>query len=322
MDGDGEFRFELARLGSYGRDEILAELRRVAELIPADTLTRSQFDAIARVASSTVVRRFGDWRTALQEAGLSGRYSGRRITEKMRRQPAREMSDDDLLREMRRVAALVGGGRVITRESLRENSSLINDSAVVRRFGSWGAAVERAGLELSPHGRRWSDDDYFENLLTVWVHHARQPIYREMDEAPSRITSGAYEAKFGTWRRSLESFIERVNSDQPPDATRTGVLDGAETTTTASVQAPTGRATGPTRVRSASLGLRYRVLARDRFRCQVCGRSPATDTTCVLHVDHVTPVSRGGETVESNLRALCAECNLGKGSRLETATRT
>lgn len=62
--------------------------------------------------------------------------------------------------------------------------------------------------------------------------------------------------------------------------------------------------------------LRYRVFNRDGFHCVLCGRS-ASDGV-ILHVDHIIPVSRGGATTLDNLRTLCADCNLGKGDKLET----
>ncbi|MFB5946089.1 HNH endonuclease [Albibacterium profundi] len=55
--------------------------------------------------------------------------------------------------------------------------------------------------------------------------------------------------------------------------------------------------------------LRYEVLKRDRFRCKYCG---ATSDYIQLHVDHIKPVSKGGESVESNLQTLCSTCNNGK----------
>lgn len=57
--------------------------------------------------------------------------------------------------------------------------------------------------------------------------------------------------------------------------------------------------------------LRAKVLARDGYRCKMCGAS-AEDTA--LHVDHVIPVARGGITEERNLQTLCRTCNLGKGA--------
>lgn len=61
--------------------------------------------------------------------------------------------------------------------------------------------------------------------------------------------------------------------------------------------------------------LRYQILQRDHFRCQICGRTQEDGVK--LHVDHIIPVSKGGETVPKNLRTLCDECNLGKGDKKE-----
>jgi HNH endonuclease len=58
--------------------------------------------------------------------------------------------------------------------------------------------------------------------------------------------------------------------------------------------------------------LRFRVLQRDGFRCQYCGRSPRDGAT--LHLDHVVPASVGGETSEENLITACETCNLGKSA--------
>lgn len=58
--------------------------------------------------------------------------------------------------------------------------------------------------------------------------------------------------------------------------------------------------------------LRYQVLKRDHYRCVICGRGAKDGVK--LHVDHIKPVARGGKTILSNLRTLCADCNLGKSS--------
>lgn len=61
-------------------------------------------------------------------------------------------------------------------------------------------------------------------------------------------------------------------------------------------------------------GIRYKILARDRFRCQGCGATSSIDGV-VLHVDHIIPISRGGRSDADNLQTLCQTCNLGKGDR-------
>ena len=55
-----------------------------------------------------------------------------------------------------------------------------------------------------------------------------------------------------------------------------------------------------------------KVLQRDRFTCCKCGASPAIKLGVELHVDHVIPWSKGGETVLANLQTLCSVCNIGK----------
>lgn len=61
--------------------------------------------------------------------------------------------------------------------------------------------------------------------------------------------------------------------------------------------------------------LRYSVLKRDQFRCQICGASAADGVK--LEVDHILPISKGGKTELNNLRTLCRECNRGKRDRFD-----
>ena len=58
--------------------------------------------------------------------------------------------------------------------------------------------------------------------------------------------------------------------------------------------------------------LRYQVLKRDNFKCCACGASPAKNPAVELHIDHIVPWSKGGETILENLQTLCAKCNIGK----------
>lgn len=65
--------------------------------------------------------------------------------------------------------------------------------------------------------------------------------------------------------------------------------------------------------RKISDKLRYKVMKRDNFKCCICGSSPAKDPSIELHIDHIVPWSKGGETIIDNLQNLCSRCNLGKG---------
>lgn len=296
--------FEMDRLVSYDDASILAEVRRVVGLLPPGPVTRNDFDALSRVASSTVIRRFSGWMEALAAAGFADRYGGKRVTPKMRDQRARSATADDMIVELQRISEKVGR-KAITRADLLQHADLMSERALINRFGTWKAALEAAGLELSAMGRRWTDDDYFENLLDAWTHHGRAPTYDEMNRAPSRITNGAYAAKFGTWGMAKLAFVERVNRD-----IEQGELEAA----IPRVPSPIAAKARQEDQHSMPIGLRYQVLRRDRFRCVTCGRSPAVDPGCALHVDHTRAFSRGGKTRLDNLRTLCKECNLGKGT--------
>lgn len=64
--------------------------------------------------------------------------------------------------------------------------------------------------------------------------------------------------------------------------------------------------------REPSMRLRFEILKRDNFKCCACGASPAKDPMVELHIDHIIPWSKGGETTAENIQTLCSKCNIGK----------
>ena len=64
--------------------------------------------------------------------------------------------------------------------------------------------------------------------------------------------------------------------------------------------------------------VRYQVLSRAGFRCELCG-VPADEQA--LEVDHIMPRRHGGQDDETNLQALCWRCNANKGARDATDFR-
>lgn len=63
---------------------------------------------------------------------------------------------------------------------------------------------------------------------------------------------------------------------------------------------------------SVKKSMRFEVFKRDKFTCQYCGKK-APDV--ILHLDHITPISKGGDDDILNLVTACVDCNLGKGAR-------
>jgi diadenosine tetraphosphate (Ap4A) HIT family hydrolase/5-methylcytosine-specific restriction endonuclease McrA len=65
--------------------------------------------------------------------------------------------------------------------------------------------------------------------------------------------------------------------------------------------------------------LRYEVLKRAEFHCELCGISADLKA---LEVDHILPRSRGGGDDMENLQALCYSCNAMKRDRDDTDFRS
>lgn len=70
--------------------------------------------------------------------------------------------------------------------------------------------------------------------------------------------------------------------------------------------------------RVISGSLRYEVLKRARYRCELCGVSAEVKA---LEVDHILPRNHGGKDDITNLQALCYTCNASKRDRDSTDFR-
>lgn len=69
-------------------------------------------------------------------------------------------------------------------------------------------------------------------------------------------------------------------------------------------------------IKSISSDIRQAVFERDNYICQYCGRcGEGVD----LGIDHIIPLSRGGNNDIRNLITACKECNRAKHNRLLNA---
>ena len=304
-------RFEINFLDDYTDESLIEEIRRIAENHPGSSLSTAAFDRLSgRVSASTIKKRFGGWREALQKAGLEHLYGGRTVSEKMRTQVARRLSKEELIAEMRRVHNAVGR-TVLTTVDFERHSTITSSVAIRNRFGNWKSALEAAGIPQSEMANKnWTDDDCLENLAMIWTHFGRPPAYREMFLSPSTISGKAYETRWGTWRKALRAFVTWANPDSEAGTSEhpQELVAAIET-----VIKPVVVRRAEEDQRQVGPRLRFRVFQRDRFKCVACGRSPASDLNIVLHADHITPVALGGKTTIENLQTLCEGCNLGKG---------
>lgn len=205
------------------------------------------------------------------------------------------VSTEEILTDIRNVAQR-SGTRIVS-QKLYSELGKFDPTTASRRFGTWNKAVIAAGLDVA-NEINISDERLFENLMTLWEYYGRQPRRAELARPPSAISWGAYRRRFTSWSEALIKFVKFANVQemQPPNEKKSSA--------------------SPRTSRDPSLRLRFRVLKRDNFKCRACGASPALHPGLSLHVDHIQPWSRGGETIEENLQTLCEGCNLGKGNLL------
>lgn len=168
----------------------------------------------------------------------------------------------------------------------------------VRFNGSWGKALQESGLRSQRGGKL---------DLRVMVT-AFKACWREMDSVPSGRLLDAYLSKhnypfraksfeniWGGFQRLAKLIVNVENGHAPEEALYE--------------RAPHKRIRRPITLRS-----RTAVLKRHAHRCAKCGRGPHSAPPVSIHVDHIVPVSKGGDNSDSNLQVLCSDCNLGKGN--------
>ncbi len=215
----------------------------------------------------------------------------------------RNIPKEKLLEDLKRVALL---NRGIITSVLYSQKGRFGKNTFLRRFGSWNKALETGGLKVINTSNN-KEETLFENLANIWQQLGRQPVGKDLDKAKatgnSKFSLGTYEKRFGSWNKALQAFIDYINE---PSESKNIIIESAQ------IKQKTGQVQRTPR--KINWRLRATVLIRDNCICKMCGTSPAKDPSVVLHVDHIKPWSKGGETELDNLRTLCSICNIGRSN--------
>lgn len=275
------------------KEQIREDIRRVASEIGKTAITQADYSHHGGQYSSHLARRhFGSWFAALAEAGLD---KTRNLN----------LSDDELIGDLQKVAERLH--KIAVTQAEYSEHGKYSPGSFVRRFGSWFKALETAGLK---HTRIWGvkNEQYFENLEEMWLKLGRQPHYRDVQKPFSKYSTGAYERRFGSWRKALEAFVNSANEET--SGVPSGVKPVAESSSAPSPNCSEAASKLHQTPRTANWRQRAQVLLRDGATCRMCGTRPEHGAR--LHVDHIIPWAKGGETVLENLQILCERCNIGK----------
>jgi hypothetical protein len=96
----------------------------------------------------------------------------------------RSISGSDLLEDMNRVASMYDN--TLRQRDYRTHGNY-GVTTIIRRFGSWSEANNRAGVARTVD-RKIDKLDLFHNLLGVWESLGRQPKYNEVIKPRSKYS--------------------------------------------------------------------------------------------------------------------------------------
>lgn len=301
-----KMKFEL---NEYHRNvpnqDLLDDVKRVADLLETDILSRNIYNKYGKYSSSTIEKRFGSWEIALEKISISSSHVCIKNVNNI------DVNDGQLLEDLRATAKKLG--LVTLTCTLYDKHGKHGHSIICYRFGKWETALLKAGLEPSGFHSIITPEELLEEIEHLWIKLGRQPTTSDIKSGVSKYSLNSYVRKFGSWRKALETFMKYINQDEKNEEGSNQILHIKVDNRNIPNGLKTTIETRKTK-RDINLRLRFLVMQRDNFKCCMCGRSPANTPNLVLHVDHIKPWSKGGETVFENLQTLCSDCNLGKSN--------
>lgn len=281
------------QLNSYHRNvndnDLIEDVIRTAKKLNKKTLTTDEYSKHGSYHHSTLIRRFGSWQNVLQLCSLKTDGHNFKCS----------FTDEDVIKDIIDVAKKLNK-ETITKEEYN-GSGKFSGSTLSKKYGGWSAVLKLAGLKLNCN-RNISNEDMFKEIERIWILLGHQPTTTDIKNGISTISLQSFVRRFGGWRNTLVAFMEYMNLEITEK--NTNELHDEEIKDVQIIKHKTKR--------DINLRLRFKVMQRDNFKCCICGSSPAKDPAIELHIDHIIPWSKGGETVIDNLQTLCTNCNLGK----------
>lgn len=232
----------------------------------------------------------------------------------------RNTPDKVLLNDLAKTAKSLGKDYISMKEYAIYGG--FHSSTVYSRFGSWNAAAAKAGLKVKII-KNVTPEDMMMNLKKVWDSLGRQPKLNDMVSPVSAYGKAMYANRYGSWLEVLDEFVKFMNKGKNKIAgyKPEKILHNRIVTRTPKRQKHAlkrfyreAKRKRLLKGKSINAGLRFKIFKRDNYKCRICGASPAVNPQVTLHVDHIIPRAKGGETIPDNLQTLCRNCNLGKGT--------
>jgi len=181
----------------WSKDSIIQEIQQLSSQgvdLSFRAMALSQHNAMVYAAIRP--KYFGNWRTALEAAGLASEEIYR----------YRSWEQDGILEEIRRLKA---EGVDLSSKAMDESSNRLIATAR-RRFGNWGRALESAGIDYDDVRRRkrWTRENLVEGILDL-KRQGVKLITPEVKRAnPSLFAAACKKHFYGTWKKALKAALK------------------------------------------------------------------------------------------------------------------
>lgn len=201
----------------------------------------------------------------------------------------------DLINSLKTYAKIKNYKYFTTAEYNKWEEKIATSETFTKRFGSWHKALKLIGI-LGGHEKEYTPEELIKNLENIWKELKFPPGKRRLVKYGEKISEQPYKRIWG----SVRAACEQIDRFYKRKITRNQLLL---------------KSNSPKERKTISLRTRYDVLRRDNYKCRKCGRSPATNHSITLEIDHIIPIAKHGTNDIDNLQTLCSDCNEGKKDR-------
>lgn len=181
----------------WSKESIIQEIQQLSAQgvdLSFRAMALSQHNAMVYAAIRP--KYFGNWRAALEAAGLASEEIYR----------YRSWEQEGILEEIRR---LKSEGMDLSSKAMDESSNRLIATAR-RRFGNWGKALESAGIDYDEVRRRkrWTRENLVEGILDL-KRQGVKLITPEVKKAnPSLFAAACKKHFYGTWKKALKAALK------------------------------------------------------------------------------------------------------------------
>ncbi len=277
-------------LNEYHRNvsdaEFIEDVKKTAKILGEESLTADNYSTHGKYHSSTLRRRFGTWKKVLELCNLETHGHNFEYN----------FTEEDVIQDLHRVAEILKKDTLTMKDYNLYGE--YHSNTIMRRYGSWNTILNLAGMKVNLN-RNFTNEEMFEEIERVWIMLGRQPTTMDIKKGISKYSLNSYARRFGGWRGALQSFVDYINAEPQ------NVDDLDERLELNEIKLPENNIQYKSHRtnREVNLRLRFMVMQRDNFKCCACGTSPVKDSSVKLHIDHIKPWSKGGETVIENLQS-------------------